>query len=125
MPTFAGVRKFLALRRETDKKARVPKAMTLLFPDEYLDAPVDDDDEKRPYREVIGEMFLRMHIEEPETPPHGQEAQTKAAVDHHLDKDELDQLKSAPFPKLIVHGAADELIKPGEYLYNIWTDLTF
>ena len=119
---MSGVRKFLALRRESEPSARVPKAMTLLFPDEYLDQPVaehdtrDESDANLAYRELIGEMFLRMHEDEPATPPHGQEAQTKAAVSHQLDEKELAQLKAAPFPKLIVHGEADELIKPGKML---------
>ena len=112
LPTMAGVRKFVSLRRESDKAARVPKAMTLLFPDEFLDAPMPESDEQRTNREVIGEMFLNMHKEEPDTPDHGHAAQTKAAVSHHLDENDLSALKAAPFPKLIVHGEVDELIKP-------------
>ena len=43
IPKVAGLKKFVALRREADPKARVPLAMALLFPNEYLDSVHDED----------------------------------------------------------------------------------
>ena len=47
-----------------------------------------------------------------ETTEAGREAQTKAAISHQLSDEQVKALRECPFPKLVLHGAADELIKP-------------
>jgi pimeloyl-ACP methyl ester carboxylesterase len=111
LPTLSGISKFLSLRGETDKHARMPKALRLLFPEHFLDAVDPADPKGRTFRESIGEQFLKLHDEEPATPLSGTEAQTKAAISHTLDAAEALAIRNARIPVLILHGENDELIK--------------
>jgi pimeloyl-ACP methyl ester carboxylesterase len=111
LPTLSGISKFLSLRGETDKHARMPKALRLLFPEHFLDAVDPADPQGRTFRESIGEQFLKLHDEEPATPLSGTEAQTKAAISHSLDAAEALAIRNARIPVLILHGESDELIK--------------
>jgi pimeloyl-ACP methyl ester carboxylesterase len=111
LPTLSGISKFLSLRGETDKHARMPKALRLLFPEHFLDAVDPEDAQGRTFRESIGEQFLKLHDEEPATLPSGTEAQTKAAISHTLDAAEALAIRNANIPVLILHGEIDELIK--------------
>lgn len=111
LPTMSGIGKFLSLRYESDKHKRMPKALKLLFPDAYLDQIDPKDEQKRTFRTIIGEQFVKIHDEEPPTPPHGTEAQTRAAVTHALSAAEALAIKSSGIPILTLHGEDDQLIK--------------
>jgi hypothetical protein len=52
-----GLKNFLRLRSETDIEKRLPKALDLLFPAAYLDAPHDDDTSKT-NRQMIAEVIF-------------------------------------------------------------------
>jgi pimeloyl-ACP methyl ester carboxylesterase len=111
LPTMSGIGAFLNLRYEKDQAKRMPKALKLLFPDAFLNQIDPADEQKRTFRAIIGEKFNVIHDEEPPTPPHGTEAQTRAAIGHVLSAAEALAIKSAAFPVLILHGEDDQLIK--------------
>jgi len=118
-PTFTGLKHFVKLRTEKDLEKRLPKAMNLLFPADYLDAE-NEEHAPKTNKDVIAEEFLEMLKKEPATTDQGRDAQTQAAINHHLTNEEIKKLKSSSFPKLILHGTDDMLVRyvHGEDLKN-------
>jgi pimeloyl-ACP methyl ester carboxylesterase len=95
----------LASRRNRQARAHAESAASCSFRSTFSTPSIPADAQRvAPFRESIGEQFLKLHDEEPATPPSGTEAQTKAAISHTLDAAEALAIRNANIPVLILHG---------------------
>jgi pimeloyl-ACP methyl ester carboxylesterase len=117
-PTLAGLGKFLSVAVEKDVSKHVTKVMSLMFSDEYLNAKADDASPTN--RELIADEFHKVMREEPGNERHGELHQTRAVLAHGLTDAEFARIRSAVFPKLIIHGRDDILVRfvHGEELHR-------
>jgi len=111
---------FLSLARMMtigDPEKRIPIALGMLFPEEWLSQKSDDDPEGRTNREVVAaDLRHRIDITKPQT-FFGSISQMAAAMTHHVTPDRLSQISKSIGKVLILTGDEDHLVDPSNSYY--------
>ncbi|EJD05720.1 alpha/beta-hydrolase [Fomitiporia mediterranea MF3/22] len=117
LPSWKGLSSLVRLLTISDPLQKVPIALDMLFPKEFLDAKADGDRQGRTNREIQEQKYYRRIAATRIQSPIGAISQMSAGLTHRVTPDRLRRI-SASIPKvLIVTGDADHLVDPRNSKY--------